>query len=89
MVFTFLENALNLGSFTHVPPPQSELSPKFLLSHPRQREITHSPRQHFFKNLFPTAPERGGGNYDLLYQNSIRKNEDNLKDQAIYILYDL
>ena len=49
-------------------PPQSKLSPKFLSSHPRQREITHSPRQHFFENLFPLTAKSDGENYD-----SIRK----------------
>ena len=72
MVFTVLENALNLGIFTHIS-SHSKLAPKFLLSHPRQKEIIHSPRQYFFENLFPPTPERGGGNYDLLYQNSVRK----------------
>ena len=77
MVLTFPGNALNMGIFTHVP-PHSKHAPKFLSSHPRQKEITHSPRQHFFKNLFPPTAERGGGNYDLLYENSIRKYEDDL-----------
>ena len=27
----------------------------------------------FFENMFPRTAERGGENYDLLYQNSIRK----------------
>ena len=36
----------------------------------KQREITHSSRQHIFESLFPTKVESGGGNYDLLYQNS-------------------
>ena len=31
-----------------------------------------------FENLFP-QDERGGGNYDLLNENSIRKYEDELK----------
>ena len=70
--------ALNLGIFTHTL-PHSKLTPKFLPSHPRQKEITHFPRQHSFKNLFPTTVERSGGNYDLLYQNSIRKYEDDLE----------
>ena len=77
MVFTFLENTSNKDIFTHVP-PESKLAPKFLSSHPRQKEITHSFRQQFFKNLFPPTAERGGENYDLLYQNSIRKHEDDL-----------
>ena len=78
MAFTFIENALNLGIFIHVP-PHSKLAPNFLSSsHPRQKEITHFPRRHFFENLFPRTAERDGGNYDLLYQNSIRKYEDDL-----------
>ena len=40
---------------------------------------THSPRQHFFENLFPPTAQRDGGNYDLLYRNSLRKYEDDLK----------
>ena len=46
--------------------------------------FTHSPvpqsklKVEFFENLFPQE-ERGGRNYDLLYQNSIRKNEDDLE----------
>ena len=77
IAFTFPENALNLGIFAHVP-PHSKLVSKFLVSHPRQKEITHSSRQHFFENLFPPTAVRGGENYDLLYQNSIRKYEDDL-----------
>ena len=42
--------------------------PNFLLSHLRQREITHSIRQYFLENLLPLTAERGGRNYDLLYQ---------------------
>ena len=61
--FTFLENALNLGIFTHVP-PHSKLASKFLSLYPRKKKITHSPRQQFFENLFPATAERGGGNYD-------------------------
>ena len=78
MEFTFLENGLIRGIFTHAP-PQSKLAPKFLSSHPRQRDITHSPRLHSFENLFPSTAERGGRNYDLLYQISVRKYEDDLK----------
>ena len=37
----------------------------------------------FFENLFSPS-KRGGENYDLLYQNSIEKYED---DWFIYILY--
>ena len=45
MEFTFLENGLIRGIFTHAS-PHSKLATKFLPSRPRQKEITHSPRQH-------------------------------------------
>ena len=50
MEFTFLQNALIQGIFTHAS-PHSKLSPKFMSSRPTQEEITHSPRQHSFQNL--------------------------------------
>ena len=78
IVFTYLENALNLDIFTRAP-PHSKLAPKFLSLHPRQKEITRSPRQQFLRNLFSPTAERGGGNCDLFYQNSIRKYEDDLE----------
>ena len=65
-------------------PPHLKHYPKFLSSHPRQREINNSPGQHFFENMFPPASERGGGNYNLLYQNSVRKCEDNLDNLFIF-----
>ena len=77
MEFTFLENAVIRVIFTNI--PTQNFPPKFLSLRPRQKKITHSPRQHFFENLFPATSERGGGNYDLLYQNYIRKHEDNLE----------
>ena len=78
MEFTFLENALIRVIFTHGP-PHSKLAPRFLPSCPRHEEITHSPRQHSFENQFPPTAESGGGNYNLLYQNSVRKYEDDLE----------
>ena len=75
---TFLEDALIRGIFTHVC-PHSKLSPNILSSRPRQKEITHSSRQHSFENVFPPTAERGGENYDLLYQNSARQYKDDLK----------
>ena len=78
MEFTFLGNAL-IQAFLLMPLPHSKLAPKFLSLLPRQKEITHPPRQHFFENLFRPTAERGGGNYDLLYQSSIRKYEDDLE----------
>ena len=58
MVFTFLENALNLGFFTYVPVPNSKL------------------QAEFFENLFFPTTERVGEKYNLPYQNSIIKYED-------------
>ena len=55
MVFTLLENALNLCIFTHASVPLKTLG-------------------KFYENLF-CQDEVVGENYDLLYQNSIRKNE--------------
>ena len=52
MEFTFLENALIQGIFTHAP-PHSKLTPKFLSSRSRQGEITHSPGQLLLKIYFP------------------------------------
>ena len=40
MLLTFLENVLNLVSFTHASLSNSKLSSKFLSSPPRNREIT-------------------------------------------------
>ena len=60
MVFLFLQNALNVGIFTHARIRRSKL----------QAELC--------KNLFSTVAERGGENYDLLYQNSIRKYKNDL-----------
>ena len=72
MVFTILENALNLGSYFSCPASHPKRSLKFLSSPHRQKEITHSPRQHFFENLFCSTAERNGGNY---VHNSMRKYE--------------
>ena len=81
---TFLENALNLGIFTHAHLSTQNSAPVLII-----REITPPPRQHFLENLFSSTAERDGRNYDLLYQNSIRKYEDDLEHQVIYILHDL
>ena len=76
--FTFLENELNQGIFTHSL-PHSNLTPNFLSSRPRQKQITHSPKAAFFRNLFPPTEEKGGGNYNLFYENSVWKYEDDLE----------
>ena len=52
----------SLPKVNHLPPSQAEqlskLVSKFLSSLPRQKEITHSSRQHYFENLFPPTTER-------------------------------
>ena len=78
MEFTFPENVLIRETFTHTP-PHSKLALKFLSLRPTLKEIAHSSGQHSFENNFPPTAERGGGNYDLLYQNSVRKYEDDLE----------
>ena len=88
MEFTFLENALNRGIFAHAL-LHSKLTSNLLSSRPRQNNITHSPRQYSFENRFSSKAERGEGNYDLPYQNSIRKYEDDLEHKVFYILYNL
>ena len=75
---TFLKNALIQGIFTPVP-THSRLTPKFLSSRPMQKEITYSLRKPSFKNLFPLTTEKGRQNYDLLYRNTVRKNEYDLE----------
>ena len=52
MEFSFLENAIIRGIFTHAP-PHLKLTPKFLSSRPRQKEITHSPGSILSKICFP------------------------------------
>ena len=68
MVLTFLENALIRGIFTHAP-THSKLTSKFLLSSPMQKQ-----------NAFPPTAEKSGENYDLPYQSSVRKYEDDLEN---------
>ena len=72
-----LRKFIDSRHFTHAP-HHSKLAPKFFSSRPRQKEITHSSRQHSFKNLFPLTAERGGEKFDLIYQNSVKKYEDDL-----------
>ena len=60
-------------------PLHTQNLPQVLVITPRQKEIPHSPRQRSFENLFPPTAERGGGNYELFYQDSIRKYDDDLE----------
>ena len=75
MMFTFLENAVNLGIFIHVFLTTQNSHPSSCY-HTLDRLKLHSPKQNFFEDRFHLAAERGGGNYDLLYHNSISKFED-------------
>ena len=45
----------------------------------RMSNLLILPGSILFEHLFPPTAERDGGIYDLLYQNSIRKDEDDLK----------
>ena len=76
--FTFLENALIQSIFTHAP-PHSKLALKFMSSRPTQKKITYYPRRHSFENLFRPTAESRGGNYDLFYQNSVKRYKDYLE----------
>ena len=42
-----------------------------------------------FENLLSPTAESSGENYDLLYQNSIRKFGDELEHLAVYIFHSL
>ena len=79
MEFTFLENTLIRGVFTHAP-PDSKLDPNSCHHALGRRKLLISPgRQNSLENLFPPTAERGGRNYDLLYQNSVGKYKDDLE----------
>ena len=69
MEFTFLQKTL-IGEIFSYATSHSKLAHKFLSSRPRQKKITHSPREHSYGNLFPATAENGGGNYDLLFKFS-------------------
>ena len=68
MVFTFLENAYDLGILLMSPFP------------------TQSSRQNFLKTCFPQQQNYFPQNYDLLYQNSFRKNEAGLEHGYLYFV---
>ena len=50
-----------------------------IFAHPPIGKITHSPRKHFFENIFSPKVKRAIENYHLLYQNSIWKYENDLE----------
>ena len=49
------------------------------------QSTTQNSRYNFLKICFPHPKEdgRGGGSYNLLYQNLIKKNEDDLEHGLI------
>ena len=75
MMFTFLENALNLRSFTYVSllcltknsPPSC-----YYYNLGRGKLLIPTDTIFFQKCVSPTS-EKGRANYDLLYQNSLKK----------------
>ena len=82
MVFTFLENVLNLGIFANAPLFHTQNLPSSLYYYytlGRGKLFTHQGKI-FFENLFPPTAERRGGNYDLLCKNSIRNYENKLEN---------
>ena len=96
MMFTFLENALNLSIFTQATSPLplvKTLPPLLIITSPTEDtgELLIFTRQHFFENLFLPAAGRGGKDHDLLYQNSGRKYEDDLENYVLITItnYDL
>ena len=82
-MLTLLENVLNVDIFTHAP-RHSILAPSYCHHTLGRGKLLILPGSHFFKNLFPTTAESGGGNYDFLYQNLIKKYKDDLDHWAIY-----
>ena len=84
MVFTFLENALNLSIFTHAPLPTQNFPPNSYHHTLGRRKLLISPGSIFWKIYFrqqqkTVATERSAGNHDLLYQNLIKKYVDDLE----------
>ena len=71
--------SLNLAIFTDFPLPTQNLPPSSYHHNLGKGKLLIPPGCIFFENLFSPTAERGEGNYDLLYQNLIRKYEDNLE----------
>ena len=67
------EKCIDSRHFYSCPASLETLPEGLVITSYRQKEITHSLRRRSVKNLFPPLAEKGGENYDLLYQNSVRK----------------
>ena len=70
-------------------PSPLKTRPQVLVITPEAEGNYSFPLAAFFRKSVSPTWERAGGNYDLLYQNSVRKYKDDLQDQVFYILYDL
>ena len=72
-VFHHLRESFFLIYNVHIPRKYTESrhSCSCFLSHPECQA-------EFLKNLFPSTAETSGNNYNLLYHNSIRKDEVDL-----------
>ena len=63
----------------YIPPCVGEFFQFLVFTFLENAPVLHSKLQAgFFENLFPPR-QKGDENYDLLYQNSIRKHEDDLE----------
>ena len=69
MDFTILENALFWGNYP----------PSFYHQVLGRGKLLISPGRILLKNCFPQQQKGAGGNYDLFYQKSVRKYEDDLE----------
>ena len=69
--FTFLENLLIRDIFTPAVPTQNS---------PWAEQNYSFPLAAFFRKSVSPNSRKGWGNYDLPYQNLVRKYEDDLED---------
>ena len=76
MEVTFLENALIRGIFTYALPHSKVV--RSCHNALGRRKLLNAQGSILSKFCFSQRQERGGGNYDLLYRNPVRKYEDDL-----------
>ena len=65
-----------LEAFLLIALPTQNLPPSWCNHELGRRKVLIPPRQHCFENLFPSTAENPGGNYDLPYEDSVKKYED-------------
>ena len=74
----YIPQCIDSRHFYSCPSPLKTCPQVFVITpHAEENYSTH--RQHSFKNLLSPTKGKGIGNYDLLYQNPVRKNEDDLE----------